>query len=278
MWRAHISSTGVAVDDLPVGVDENRAVAVPVERDPEPAALLTNDVRKTLRVCGTAIQIDVPAVGRRADHLDVVTEFSKDPRCDRRRRSMRSVDRQLESAKASWIGEREQRVRNIGVGYIRRRDRFVRAALDSPARVSHDRFDFAFDCLGKLFTAPGEHLDAVVFERIVRGGNHDPGIEPERAGYIRDRGGRDHAGTGHLATLGSNAAGELTRDPVTRFARVAADDEAQRLADAMAMGSHGPNEGAAETRHRLMIEWMLAGLAANAVSSEKSGHAHLMVT
>jgi hypothetical protein len=68
-----------------------------------------------------------------------------------------------------------------------------------------------------------------------------------------------------MSAFGPDAASQLALDPFARLARVASDDEAQ-LPVAF---SHGAHESRTEPGNRLVIERMLARLAANAVSSKK---------
>ena len=58
---------------------------------------------------------------------------------------------------------------------VRRRARGS-PALARPRRVGDDRFDLALDALGELLALAGEHLDAVVLERIVRRRDHHAGV------------------------------------------------------------------------------------------------------
>ena len=60
---------------MPVRVDEDRAIAVAVEGDADAAAALDAPPREVLRMRRSAIEIDVAAVGRRAQHLEVEPEL-----------------------------------------------------------------------------------------------------------------------------------------------------------------------------------------------------------
>ena len=55
----------VAIDDAAGAVDENRAIAVAVERHAEAAAALDDHAREVLRVRRAAVEVDVASVGRR---------------------------------------------------------------------------------------------------------------------------------------------------------------------------------------------------------------------
>ena len=78
-----------------------------------------------------------------------------------------------------------------------------------------------------------------------------------------------HPGGGDVRAFRPDAARQLALDPVARFARVAPGDEPQRPA----FGAHRPHQRRAEPGHGLVIERVLARLAADAVSTEESvGH------
>ena len=57
---------GIAVDDAALVIDEDRAVAVAVERDAHLAAALDHGAGKRFGMRGAALEIDVAAVGRAA--------------------------------------------------------------------------------------------------------------------------------------------------------------------------------------------------------------------
>ena len=74
----------------------------------------------------------------------------------------------------------EIRADEIGARHVRRL-----AVARLPRRVGDDRFDLALDPLGELLAAAGEHLDAVVLERIVRRRDHDAGVVAVRCASDR---------------------------------------------------------------------------------------------
>ena len=120
-------------------------------------------------------------------------------------------------------------------------------------RVGDDRLDVALERLGELLAAAGEHLDAVVLERIVRGGDHETGVEAHRPRDVGDRRRRHDAGAREQRALGAHAARELALDPFARLARVAADDELERPLRERPhrRRAHRAHERRAEPRDRL---------------------------
>ena len=99
----------------------------------------------------------------------------------------------------------------------------------------------------------GEHLDAVVLERVVRRGDHDAGIEAARARQIRDARRRHHARRSTPPRpRADEPARELLLDPVARLARVAADQHARRAGPARQPG-RAPRRRAPPSPHRAAV-------------------------
>ena len=68
---------GVAVDDPAGVIDEQRAIAVAVERHAEARLRRHHRLREAVEVRRAAIEVDVAAVGRDADRLDVETRAAR---------------------------------------------------------------------------------------------------------------------------------------------------------------------------------------------------------
>ena len=259
----------VAVDDAALGIDQDGAVAVAVERHTDTARLLDHRALQVLRMRRAAIEIDVAAVGRRAQQVDVEAQLLEQPRRHRRRRAVRGVDGDPEAAEPLRLRQRQAGVRDVGVDDVSAFDRNVRGAADAPALVGDDRFDLALERFAELLAAPGEHLDAVVLERIVRGRDDQAGVVAHLAGDVGDGRRRQHPGGGDVCAFRAHAARELALDPLAGFPRIAPGDEAQLPA----FGAHRAHQRRAEPRYGLVIERKLARLSANAISTEESvGH------
>ena len=142
--------------------------------------------------------------------------------------------------------------------------RFPVASL--PRRVGDDRLHLSLDPLGKLLAPPGEHLDSVVFEGIVRRGDHHTCVVSRRTREIGDGGRRHDADARHRRTFSACAVGQLGLDPRARFARVAADQEPRQLGRMR----QRPNQCRSQPADSGGIERRLAGDAADAVGSKKS--------
>ena len=95
--RAH-EQHGVAVDELPFVIDQDRAIAVAVERDAEAEAVVPHEFGERFRMRRSAMQVDVASVGLVADHGDVEAELAEQTRRDGRRGAVRAVERDAGAA------------------------------------------------------------------------------------------------------------------------------------------------------------------------------------
>jgi len=122
-----------------------------------------------------ALQVDVVAVRLIGNDDDLDAQSHEQLRRDRRRGAVGAINRQLEGTERCDFGEHHPQVIEVRLNAFFRRHRARFAAGGGPGGVGQDRLDVLLDGLGELLPAAGEQLDAVVFEWIVRGGDHDPG-------------------------------------------------------------------------------------------------------
>ena len=181
--RAH-QQHRVAVDDPAAMIDEDRAIAVAVERDAHLAAALDDRPRERARDASTrSRRLMLRPSGSVADDDRLEARGSRTTRgatvvvapLAQSTASVKPLER-LALPGTPRAGDRGRRRRDRRCG-----DRRRLAAARRPGRVGDDRLDLALDALGELLAAAGEHLDAVVFERIVRGGDHDAGVVARRS-------------------------------------------------------------------------------------------------
>ena len=140
------------------------------------------------------------------------------------------------------------------------------AVRHRPRPVGHLPLDLPLDPLGELLARAREHLDAVVLERVVRGGDDDARVEPPFARQVGDGRRRDDAGARHVAPGRPRPVRELAADPLARLARVAPDEQP--------VFARGPwqraHERGAQAADGRRIERRDAGAPAHAVCSEES--------
>ena len=166
----------VAVDDATAMVHENRAIAVAVERDAHLATVLDDSTRERLGMSRPGVEVDVASVRLVADEEGVETEAAEQFRRHRRRRAVRAVDDQREPLERRCFGKHGTQVIQIRADKIGLRDPWRVTPLRAPRQIGDDGLDLTLHPFGELLAAPGKHLDAVVLERVVRGGDHDAGV------------------------------------------------------------------------------------------------------
>ena len=174
--RAH-QQHGVAVDDA-------AAWSTKIARSPSPsnATPIWQPRSTTVRAsCSGCVEPQWRLMLRPSGWLPMTTRLeaqaAEQLRRHRRRRAVRAIDGQLEPQRAPALRE----TRRADDPDTRRRDRpagdrWRVAALRRATTIGDDGLDLALDAFGELLAAPGEHLDAVVLERIVRGRDHDAGV------------------------------------------------------------------------------------------------------
>src|SRR5439155_18631254 len=101
------------------------------------------------------------------DDQRVAAEAFEQLRGDGRGRAVGAIDREADALQPAGSRENGAKVVEIRIDGVRSVDGGRLPALRAPRRVGDDRLDFALDAFGELFPSAGEHLDAVVFERVV---------------------------------------------------------------------------------------------------------------
>ena len=179
--------------------------------------------------------------------------------------AIRHVDRNARACERPRRRPETPQVIEIRLHELARRHRDVIASGRMPARVGHHRFDRALARFAELFAAARKHLDAVVGIRVVGRRQHDAEIVVQRPREKRDARRRQHACVGHGGAFSRGPARELARDPLPRFPRVPADDEARGP-----FQTKRPHNGRAEPADGRRIQWIRTGHTAHAVGAEQS--------
>ena len=105
----------VAVDDLALLVDRDHAIGVAVERETDVGPVCrARACWSVLGVRGAALLVDVGAVGRRVQHVDVGTERAQRGGRGAERRAVPAVDDDLHAVEATAL-ERVDEVRDVVV-------------------------------------------------------------------------------------------------------------------------------------------------------------------
>ena len=100
-----MSSTASPSTTLAAAIDEDRAVAVAVERHAKPTAAGDRGGRNARRMRRTARQIDVASVRAIAKSDDVEAQALEQARCRRRRRAVRHVDGEASAGERTRRGQ-----------------------------------------------------------------------------------------------------------------------------------------------------------------------------
>ena len=257
----------VAVDDLTALVGQDQPVGVAVERDAEVGAVGEDVGAEIFRVGRAAVAVDVGAVGVAADPDDVGAQLTQRGGRDLVGGAVRAIDDDLEAveAQAAWEGRLGRfDVAAGGVGQARGAAEILGGGESVGDAVSHQGLDLGLLLVGQLEAAGTEELDAVVFEGIVRGGDHDAEVGAQAARQHRDGGGGHRAHLRDVHAGGQEAGNQGVLDHVAGQAGVLADDDPVPMAAAVeeqAGGLAEPERGLGG--HRIEV-----GGAAYAVGSE----------
>jgi hypothetical protein len=128
-------------------------------------------------------------------------------------------------------------------------------------------FDLLLDGVRQLGAVLGEELDAVVLERVVRGGNDDAGRQAQRARQVGDRGRRHRAGQHDVDAGGGKAGFQGRFEHVAGNARVLADQYRRAAARAGRLRQHLAGR-VAEAHHEVRGDRRYANQATNAVGTK----------
>ncbi len=190
---------------------------------------------------------------------------------------MRAIDDDAQAVERQLLGE--SALGEFDVARLRIVDAF--GAADAIGRreagfktAIHQAFDLHLGLVGELEAVGAEKLDAVVFEMIMRGGDHHAQIGAQRARQHGDGGRRQRAELEHVHADRGEARDEGGFDHVAGEARILADHHAVLV---FAAGEDAPGRHAGLHRdlgrHRERI-----GEPANAVRAEKlAGHERVLV-
>ncbi len=94
------------------------------------------------------------------------------------------------------------------------------------AVVDQVRLDAFFNLVGEFVAIRAEQLDAVILERIMGGGDHDPNIRAQRAGQHGNRRGRQRSDQNHIHPDGRKTRRQRRFQHIAGQAGVLADNDA----------------------------------------------------
>ncbi len=243
----------VAAEQAAVPVHPQGPVGVPVVGDADRRPRLADARGQPLGVEGAATGVDVRAVGRRVERLDLEAEPGEQSRGDRRAGAVGAVDDDPEAGRGPRQPDAAHEVIDIVAGQLVV-EPDLRLVAGQPAAPFEDGgLHFELPLVGDLDPLGREDLDAVVTEGIVGGGDDRPGRKAVRLRQVGDGRGRDDAGRYDIAAGRAHAAGKGALHPRPGFAGVAADEDprTQSLAlQELDQGRAEPGDGRRVERER----------------------------
>jgi len=114
---------------------------------------------------------------------------------------MGAVDCDAHAAQVELIGESALAEFDVATACVGHPPRLAQPGRFGAAhRLIEAGLDFGLDRIGQLGPAGGKELDPVIVERVVRSGDHHPGLQAQRAGQVGHRRGRNRPGEDDVDT------------------------------------------------------------------------------
>ena len=175
----------VAVDQPPVFIADQQPVRIAVKRDTEMCALLHDAGAHGLCRGRAAAVIDIEAVGGNPHGNHVRLQLPQNRRSHFVGRAMGAIDHNLEPFQE--LMSRETALGKLDIAALR-----VIKPL-GPAQklwfrknditvINQVRLDAFLHIIGEFIAIRAEQLDAVILERVMGGGDHNPDIRAQRPG------------------------------------------------------------------------------------------------
>ena len=214
--------------------------------------------------------IDVHAVRFAANRDHLCAQLVKHGRSDVIRGAMRAIDDELQTLEIELVRVRALAELDVAAGGIVDAERLAQLLRGYAGdRLTHAALDRLLDRAGELGTGGGKELDAVIFEWIVRGADHDAGGQAQRAREIRDRGCGQRPGEIDVDAGRRQTRFERGFEQIAGDARVLADQYGRCFArpPCRFRGEHAAG-GVAELEHELGGDRRLAHAPAHAIGAE----------
>ena len=218
------SDDAVSVDHIAVGIGEDDAVGVAVERDADVRLMFPDQFAHLFGMGGAAVFVDVCSIRSDGNGDDLDSKLLQDQRCDIIGGTVGTVENRFDSFQASAVDGAfgKFNVSAAGVFDAVRLADFRRR--QGGGVFLHQLFDAVFDLVGKFESVGAEDLDAVVVGGVVRRGDHDPDIRTHGADQMRDRGSRHRTDFKHIHSHAEHAAGKSRFQHISGKSGVLADD------------------------------------------------------
>src|SRR5438034_973653 len=165
----------VAVISAPRIIDDQDAVAVAVQSDPQIGGLIFHLAYQAVGRSGARSLVDIEAVGLDADRDDVGAELMENVRRDVVGRAMRAVDDDLHALQVELRREGGFAELDIApAGIVDAARASQPGGLIAAHRPRHLFLDRRFGAVGQLEAVARKELDAVIGIRVVISASHNP--------------------------------------------------------------------------------------------------------
>src|SRR3982075_1801390 len=226
----------VAIDQVSAFIDENDAVGVAIERDANVGAHFANLAAQRLRRGGSAFLVDIESVRVDADSDNIGAQLPQRFRHHLIGRAVSAIDHHAQAVEAEIA-----RQRALGEFDVAVMDTVDPAGTPETGalrqtlveRLVQQSLDLLIDIVGQFKALRAEQLDAVVFEQIMRSGNHHAEIGTHRLGQHRHRRRRHRAKQQHIHADRGKSGHHRVFDHVAGKTRILADDDAVAMLAAL---------------------------------------------
>ncbi len=254
----------VTINDRTGMVDHHHPIAISVKGDPEISPMLHHRLLQLANMGGADIGIDVQPVRLRADHYNLGSQLAKYAGRYLVCSTMGAIDDQLEPGEVGTGRHAALAELDVATGRIvDPRCLAQLCRLDHSHRRIDQLLDHQLDLVGKLGSATGKELDAVVVMGIMRGADDDAGLGMEGTRQVSNRWRRHRPQQQHIGARSRQPRLQRRLEHVARNSGVLADQDA-----ALALLAEGHACRPAQLEHKIRGNRRLPNMSANAVGAE----------
>ena len=216
----------VAGDDIALFIYCQAAVSVSVIGEAHVQLIVHNEFLQVLDVGGSAVGVDVVAIGRIIHHEGLGAQGFEDTLGNLPCRAVGYVQTDLDSLEAVFAHADQVTDVTVPAVHIVHSSADVTAAGDGDINLAVDEFlDFKNRFFVHLLAAAVEQLDAIVIIGIVGRGDHDTAVEIIHPGDVSNRRCGGHVHDICVRAAGHEAGAEGIFEHIAGTAGVLADDD-----------------------------------------------------
>ena len=178
----------VTVNNLTLFIHAEAAVSITVVSDTEVCIVFHNSLLQGFHMRGTAVVVDVHAVGQSMDNLDLGAQFTQNLGHHLISGTIGAIEHNLHAVKTFRAGADDEfdvlieQIRAVFdmTDFLTRRTSQIVVIFE----LMHDFFEFIFHSIRQFVAVTAEELNPVVMERIVGCRNHDTSLSLMTASQI----------------------------------------------------------------------------------------------